>query len=93
MERKDNLPIPHNLYDKSINNRGKNFEWFNGEIQHKFANMTKNGFNQNSIQRIDNTIDRVQEHENVQKDNERYKRTMMEGFGNKITQLNKFNAT
>jgi hypothetical protein len=29
----------------------------------------------------------------VQKDNERYKRTMMEGFGNKITQLNKFNAT
>jgi hypothetical protein len=32
VERKDNLPIPTNLFDKAINNRGKNFEWYNGEI-------------------------------------------------------------
>ena len=32
VERKDNLPIPTNLFDKAINTRGKNFEWYNGEI-------------------------------------------------------------
>ena len=49
VERKDNLPIPNHLFDKAINNRGKNFEWYNGEIQHKFNHMTKMNFNQNSI--------------------------------------------
>lgn len=42
VNKRDNLPIPNQILDKAINNRGKNFEWYNGEIQNQFSYMTKN---------------------------------------------------
>jgi hypothetical protein len=42
---KDQQPIPAQVFDKAINNKGKNFEFYNGDIQRQWNSMTKSNFN------------------------------------------------